>query len=50
MTAEERVLVYDHVDGGAEIHIDRESNEDDESYRRRLVLYGNLFPPRSHES
>ncbi len=47
MTPEESVLVYDHVDGGAELHIDRESNEEDESYRRRLALYSSLF---SHES
>jgi hypothetical protein len=44
---EESVLVYDHVDGGDEFHIDREPNEDDESYRRRMALYGSLFGRRS---
>jgi len=43
MTREESVLVCDHVDGGAELHIDREPNEEDESYSRRLALYGSLF-------
>lgn len=43
---EESVLVYDHVDGAGESHIDREPDEDDESYRRRLALYGNLFDRR----
>jgi hypothetical protein len=43
---EESVLVYDHVGDGSESHIDREPNEDDESYRRRSVLYGNLFGRR----
>jgi hypothetical protein len=40
---EESVLVYDHVGVGDEFHIDREPNEDDESYRRRVALYGSLF-------
>jgi hypothetical protein len=40
---EESVLVYDLVDEGGEIHIDREPNEDDETYRRRTSLYGSLF-------
>ena len=44
---EESVLVYDHVydhvDDGGEIHIDRDLNEDDESYRRRSELYSGLF-------
>ena len=44
---EESVIAYDHVDGGGEFHIDREPNEDDESYRRRLALYGSLFGRRS---
>jgi len=43
---EESVLVYDHVEDGGEFHIDRESNEDDESYRRRRALYGSLFGRR----
>jgi hypothetical protein len=40
------VIAYDHV-GGDEFHVDREPNEDDESYRRRLALYGSLFGRRS---
>jgi hypothetical protein len=43
---EESVIAYDHV-GGDEFHVDREPNEDDESYRRRLALYGSLFGRRS---
>jgi len=43
---EESVLVYDHVDGGGETHIDREPNENDESYSRRSALYGSLFDRR----
>ncbi|MGB8399376.1 hypothetical protein [Bradyrhizobium sp.] len=43
---EESVLVYDHVDEGGEFHIDREANEDDESYGRRSALYGSLFGRR----
>jgi hypothetical protein len=43
---EESVLVYDHVGDGGEFHLDRESNEDDESYRRRSALYGDLFGRR----
>jgi len=43
---EQSVLVYDHVDDGGEFHIDREPNEDNESYRRRSELYGNLFGRR----
>jgi hypothetical protein len=43
---EENVLVYDHVDDGGEVHIDREPNENDESYRRRSAFYGNLFGRR----
>jgi hypothetical protein len=45
--SEQSVLVYDHVDGGGEFHIDREPDEDDESYHRRLALYGDLFDRRS---
>lgn len=43
---EESVLVYDHIDEGGEFHIDREPNEDDESYRRRSALYRDLFSRR----
>jgi hypothetical protein len=40
---EESVLVYDHVQDGGEFRVDREADEDDESYERRSVLYGSLF-------
>jgi hypothetical protein len=40
---EESVLVYDHVDDGGEFHVDREPDEDDESYRRRVALFRDLF-------
>jgi hypothetical protein len=40
---EASVLVYDRVDGAGEFQIDREPLEDDESFRRRSALYGNLF-------
>jgi hypothetical protein len=40
------VLVYDHVDDGGELHIDREPDEVDESYRRRSGLYESLFGRR----
>jgi hypothetical protein len=40
---EESVLVYDHVDGGGQVHIDREAGESDESYAHRSALYGSLF-------
>jgi hypothetical protein len=40
---EESVLVYDHVDDSGDFLVDRESSEDDESYRRRSALYGSLF-------
>jgi hypothetical protein len=43
---EESVLVYDHVDDGGKIDIDREPDEDDESYNRRSGLYGSLFDRR----
>ena len=43
---EESVLVYDHVDDRGEVHIDREPDEDDESYNRRTSLYGNLYDRR----
>jgi hypothetical protein len=37
------VLVFEHVDGKVELYIDREPNENDENYHRRLALYGSLF-------
>jgi hypothetical protein len=40
---DESVLVYDHVDGDGEFRIDRETDEDDESYKRRSAPYGGLF-------
>jgi hypothetical protein len=43
---EESVLVYDHVDAGGEFHIDRDPNEDDESYRPRSALHSSLFGRR----
>ena len=43
---EESVLVYDHVDDGGEFRVDREADEDDESYERRSALYGSLFGRR----
>ncbi len=33
----------DVAEDGGEFRIDREPNEDEESYRRRLALYGSLF-------
>ena len=43
---EESVLAYDHVDSGGECRLDREVDEDDESYQRRSDLYGALFGRR----
>ena len=43
---EESILVYDHVGDGGEFHIDRESDEDDDSHSRRSALYGRLFGRR----
>jgi hypothetical protein len=45
LPGEESVLVYDHVDEDAEFSVDREADEDDESYERRCALYGSLFGP-----
>ena len=42
---EESVLAYDHIDDGGELRIDREADEDDESYERRCALCRNLFSP-----
>jgi len=42
----ENVLVYDRVDGGGEVHIDRESGEDDEAHKHRSELYAGLFSRR----
>jgi hypothetical protein len=43
---EESVIVYDHVGDGGEFRIDREPNEDDESYKSRSELYGSVFGRR----
>jgi hypothetical protein len=43
---EESVLAYDHVGDGGELRVDREPNEDDESYKSRSELYGSLFGRR----
>jgi len=43
---EESVLVYDHVDEDGDLRVDREADEDDESYQRRSALYGGLFGRR----
>ena len=45
-SGEDSVLVYDHVEDAGEVHIDREPDEDDETYVRRTALYGNLFDRR----
>lgn len=45
-SGEESVLVYDQVDDGGEIHIDRELDEDERSYNQRSALYGSLFDRR----
>ena len=39
---EESVLVYDHVGQGEGFDLHREAG-DDEAYKRRAALYGNLF-------
>jgi hypothetical protein len=43
---EESILVYDHVGDGGEFHIDRESDEGDDSHSRRSALYDSLFGRR----
>ncbi len=43
---EESVLVYDHVDDSGEVRLEREPNEDDVSYERRVALYRGLFGRR----
>jgi hypothetical protein len=43
---EDSVLVYDHIDDGGELHIDRDGDDDDERHRRRTELYGSLFGRR----
>ena len=46
LPGEESVLVYDHVDEDGEFCVDREADEDDESYERRSALYTSLFGRR----
>jgi hypothetical protein len=46
LPGEESVLVYNHVDEGSDFSVDREADEDDESYERRSALYGSLFGRR----
>ncbi len=43
---EESILVYDHVQEGNDFQINREPDEDDESYARRSELYDSLFGRR----
>jgi hypothetical protein len=40
---EDSVLAYDHIGPGDDLQTDREPDEDDESYKRRTALYGDLF-------
>jgi hypothetical protein len=40
---EESILAYDHVANTGDLQIDREPDEDEESYRQRSALYGTLF-------
>jgi hypothetical protein len=46
LPGEESVLVYDHIDEDSEFSVDREADEDDESYERRSALYRGLFGRR----
>jgi hypothetical protein len=46
LPGEESVLVYDGVYADGEFRIDREADEDDDSYERRTALYGSLFDRR----
>jgi len=40
---EESVLVYDHVEGGGQLVVDRDVGESEENYQRRTALYDRLF-------
>ena len=42
-SGDESILVYDHVQEGGEFRVDREADEDDESYARRSAVYNSLF-------
>jgi hypothetical protein len=46
LPGEESVLAYDHVDKDAEFSVDREADENDESFERRSALYSSLFGRR----
>jgi hypothetical protein len=46
LPGEESVLVYDHVDDDGEFSVDREADENDESFERRSALYSSLFGRR----
>ena len=46
LPGQEIVLVYDHVEGDGGFSVDREADEDDESYERRSTLFGSLFGRR----
>ena len=46
LPGEESVLVYDHGDEDGDFRVDREADEDDESYQRRSALYESLFGRR----
>jgi hypothetical protein len=40
------ILVFELAGGKVELYIDRDPNENEEDYRRRLELYGSLFGGR----
>ena len=46
LPGEESVIVYDHVDDDGEFSVGREQGEDDDTFKRRSALYGNLFSRR----
>jgi hypothetical protein len=46
LPGEESVLAYDHVDKDDEFSVDREADENDESFERRSALYSSLFGRR----
>ena len=46
LPGEESVLVYDHFKEEGEFSVDRDADENEESYQRRSALYGSLFGRR----
>lgn len=46
LPGENSVLVYDHVEEGGDLHVDRYPNEEGETHRRRSDLYDTLFGRR----